>query len=72
MLSENSDYRKDFAGGVFTHSYLDVNDYHRYHFPVGSTIKEIQIIEGDDASGGLVEWDTVQGRYEFTSEIPGW
>ena len=32
-------YQDAFNDGVLTHTFLNVFDYHRYHFPVGGTIK---------------------------------
>jgi len=46
-LLADSPYRDAFEGGVFTHGYLDTNDYHRYHVPVRGIIKEARIIPGD-------------------------
>jgi phosphatidylserine decarboxylase len=37
---------QSFAGGVFTHSYLDVTDYHRYHLPAGGVVREALTIPG--------------------------
>jgi phosphatidylserine decarboxylase len=31
-LLGDSEYKDAFAGGTLTHTFLDVNDYHRYHF----------------------------------------
>jgi phosphatidylserine decarboxylase len=45
-LLADSPYQKKFKGGVFTHCYLSVNDYHRYHTPVGGTVVETKIIAG--------------------------
>jgi phosphatidylserine decarboxylase len=47
QLLEGSPYANAFEGGMFTHSYLDTTDYHRYHTPVGGTIKEIRKIPGN-------------------------
>ena len=56
-----------------THTFLDVDDYHRYHFPVGGTVKEVLRIAQDDAPGGVIVWDAAQGRYkELYSENLGW
>lgn len=33
-------YKDAFANGVLTQTFLNVNDYHRYHFAVSGTIKE--------------------------------
>jgi phosphatidylserine decarboxylase precursor len=46
-LLEGSAYKDRFSGGIFTHSYLDTNDYHRYHTPVGGVVKEVRKIPGD-------------------------
>ncbi len=45
-LLAGSSYQKKFSGGIFTHSYLSVNDYHRYHMPVGGKIMEVKKIAG--------------------------
>ena len=45
-LLAGSPYQDAFRGGVFTHSFLNVNDYHRYHVPVGGKIKEARKIPG--------------------------
>ncbi|TDG11264.1 phosphatidylserine decarboxylase [Seongchinamella unica] len=65
LLGENSGYRDAFAGGSMTHSFLDVNDYHRYHFPLAGTVKEVSIIPGINPSGGSVWWDASNRRYAF-------
>ena len=31
LIGENSQYKDAFANGTFTHSFLNLNDYHRYH-----------------------------------------
>lgn len=45
-LLAGSSYAKKFKGGLFTHLYLSVNDYHRYHTPVGGKVVETKIIPG--------------------------
>ena len=45
-LLAGSRYYRKFKGGVFTHCYLSVNDYHRYHTPVAGTVVEIKKIPG--------------------------
>jgi phosphatidylserine decarboxylase precursor len=72
LLGEDSEYADAFAGGVLTHTFLDVHDYHRYHFPVSGTIREVTIIPQDDAVGGYVEWDEETGLYVLNAETPGW
>jgi len=72
LLGEESQYKDSFANGSFTHSFLDVNDYHRYHFPVSGTIKEARIIQGINPTGGVLTWDKDQKRYKFDPSIAGW
>ena len=45
-LMSGSVYQEKFKEGVFTHSYLNINDYHRFHVPVGGVIKEVRTIPG--------------------------
>lgn len=71
-LLGHSAYAEAFAGGTLTHTFLDVNDYHRYHFPVSGTVKEVMVIAGDDAIGGSVYWDAAREKYILEAAIPGW
>ncbi len=45
-LLAGSPYQERFRGGMFTHSFLNVNDYHWFHVPVGGVIKEVRKIPG--------------------------
>ena len=72
LIGEGSAYSDAFSGGVLTHTFLDVYDYHRYHFPVGGTIKEVRLIPQDDAVGGAVTWDEETGKYLLHADTPGW
>lgn len=72
LIGRESEYADDFAGGVMTHTFLDVHDYHRYHFPVGGEIKEVTYIPGDVAVGGAVTWDPESEKYILDAETPGW
>lgn len=73
VLLGKSAYAKAFGSGTLTHTILDVNDYHRYHFPVGGTVREVFVIPGDDAPGGVITWDKEAGRYkEYYSDMFGW
>lgn len=72
LIGEDSAYKNAFAGGTLTHTFLDVNDYHRYHFPIGGTIKEVRIIEADDAAGGITKWIPEKRKYILESTEPGW
>lgn len=72
LLGPESAYRGKFAGGTLTHTFLDVNDYHHYHFPVSGTIREIRKIQAIDAAGGITIWDAEAQRYRLECDIPGW
>ena len=73
LIGEDSAYKDAFAMGTFTHSFLNVNDYHRYHFPIGGTIKEARIIQGINPTGGQLWWDQKNKRYAFNpSAKTGW
>ena len=56
LIGGQSRYQGAFAGGTFTHLFLDVGDYHRYHFPLGGVVKEVAIIPGQEMAGGKVTW----------------
>ncbi len=45
-LLNGSKYADKFTNGMFTHSYLSINDYHRFHTPVAGVIKEVRHIPG--------------------------
>jgi hypothetical protein len=46
---------------------------HRYHFPVGGTIKEARIIQGINPTGGQLWWDRENKRYAFNPAAKtGW
>ncbi len=73
VLLKGSEYADAFRNGLITHTFLDINDYHRYHFPVDGTVKEVLLTGQDDAPGGVIVWDREQGRYkEYYSETLGW
>ena len=63
-LLDGSPYQTKFRGGVFTHSFLNVNDYHWFHVPVGGVVKEVRkipgkvtmdVVEKPDGSLGIVD-----------------
>lgn len=72
LIGEDSEYENEFAEGTFTHTFLNVQDYHRYHFPVGGVIKEVRIINDQEAVGGIITWDAANERYMLNDSIPGW
>jgi len=45
-LLDGSPFQDKFKGGTFIHMFLNVNDYHRYHVPVGGIVREIRKIPG--------------------------
>lgn len=72
LLGDNSAYRDAFANGTLTHTFLDVQDYHRYHFPLAGVVKEVAIIPQDDAVGGTITWSPTQKKYLLDAAVPGW
>ncbi len=72
LIGNDSQYRDAFAGGTFTHSFLNVNDYHHYHFPLSGTVKEVRLIQGINPTGGKLWWDAENNRYAFDPSSLGW
>jgi phosphatidylserine decarboxylase len=72
LIGEQSRYKAAFAGGTFTHVFLDVGDYHHYHFPVGGIVREVAIIPGQELGGGTITWDSREKRYVFDPSSIGW
>jgi phosphatidylserine decarboxylase len=72
LIGGQSRFKGAFAGGTFTHLFLDVPDYHRYHFPLGGVVRELAIIPGQEVSGGTVTWDSLNRRYAFEPASVGW
>lgn len=69
LLGNDSQYRDAFANGVLTHSFLNVNDYHRYHFAVGGIIKEKKKVVQNVALE--VAWNSTQNKYD-PIDSTGW
>ncbi len=69
LLAEDSKYKDAFANGVLTHTFLNVFDYHRYHFGVGGTVKEKEIIQKNVALE--VTWSEEKGKY-IPIDSEGW
>ena len=72
LIGPDSRYAHSFAGGTFTHLFLDIMDYHHYHFPLGGIIRDIKIIPGQEITGGHVAWDAANKRYTFDPSAVGW
>ncbi len=72
-LLDGSPYQDAFKNGIYMHSFLYVDDYHRYHVPVAGVIKEVRNIHGKvyldvrrQADGTL---DVIDGdTYQFNQE----
>ena len=45
-LLEGSEYKDRFKGGMWMHSFLNTNDYHRQHAPVSGKVVEARVIQG--------------------------
>jgi len=69
LLGSDSEYRDAFAGGALTHVFLNVNDYHRYHFAVGGEILETGRLSRNVALE--VSWDPEQRLY-IPLDSTGW
>jgi phosphatidylserine decarboxylase len=72
-LLDGSPYQDAFKNGIYTHSYLSFDDYHRYHVPVAGEIKEVRKIQGRvylnvirnaDGSLQVIDGDTYQYNQE--------
>ena len=69
LIGEDSKYKDAFAGGTLTHTFLDVNDYHRYHAPVDGTLRELRKIPGVAAGGGYTLWDDEEKLYYYSNDM---
>ena len=72
-LLDGSPYQAAFRNGIYAHSFLSVDDYHRYHLPAGGTVKEVRNISGRvymdvgmDADGNFTV--TNGDTYQFNQE----
>jgi phosphatidylserine decarboxylase precursor len=72
LLANDETYKDAFANGILTHTFLDVNDYHRYHVPIGGTVKAVRLVPAQDAAGGIIVWNKELKQYQEFSETPGW
>lgn len=69
---EGAEYASLFHGGYLTHTYLNYDDYHRYHFPVSGTVEAVYTIPYANAVGGVVYWDDKSGLYVLESNSLSW
>ena len=69
LIGRDSDYCKNFANGTLTHCFLDINDYHRYHFPVDGKIIEMRKISATNAGGGVTKWNKKEKKYVYYNKL---
>jgi phosphatidylserine decarboxylase precursor len=69
LLGKESPSKDAFARGVLTHTSLNVNDYHRYHFAVGGVVKEVKIMKGNAARQAY--WDPQARKYYVSHALDG-
>lgn len=62
QLLEGSAFAGRFKGGMFTHSYLSVSDYHRWHTPVQGKILEARLIRGQVYMDVRAQPELVDGK----------
>ena len=72
LIGNDSQYKNEFASGIMTHTFLDIQDYHRFHFPVSGVVKEIRNIAEQDAVGGIITWNPSIPRYLLDCTVPSW
>jgi len=69
LIGSDSQYKDAFAGGTLTHTFLDVNSYHRFHAPVDGRLVELRTVPGVSAGGGYTLWDNDQKLYYYVNNI---
>ncbi len=69
LIGKESQYCEAFKEGTLTHTFLDIYDYHRYHFPVSGKILELRKINGANAGGGITVWDKKLEKYVYYNEM---
>ena len=68
LLGPSCVYKNSFKGGTLTHTFLNMGDYHRYHFPIGGKILEMRKIPGANAGGGITIWNKKLNKYVYYNE----
>ena len=71
-LMHKKEYEGLFHNGTLTHTFLNVGDYHRYHFPIDGTIIDMYKIDAFNAVGGHTSFDPETGRYSFKCSDSSW
>jgi phosphatidylserine decarboxylase precursor len=65
-LLAGSAYKDAFNEGIFTHSFLAITDYHRFHVPVSGIIKEVKKVP---AATWITETKKPDGSLENTDDV---
>lgn len=69
---DGAEFAEEFHGGILTHTYLNYDDYHRYHVPVSGEVVARYIIPHANAVGGIVYWDAEKQLYVLESNSLSW
>lgn len=69
LLSADSPYKEQFKNGYLTHTFLNVYDYHRFHFPIGGEVKEVKQVTKNVSLA--VSYDAQNNRY-VPIDSTGW
>jgi phosphatidylserine decarboxylase precursor len=69
QLLESSAYADRFGGGIFTHSYLSISDYHRWHTPVQGKVLEARVIQGQVYMDVRAKTQAADGKQEVLADI---
>jgi phosphatidylserine decarboxylase len=69
-LLKDSTYAKDFEGGIFIHSFLNIFDYHRQHAPAAGRVLEARFIPGQVYLEVRLQHLDAEGRAEEDSSLP--
>ena len=72
ILGEDSKYKGRFNNGTITHTFLNVFDYHRYHFPIDGKIVEMKKIKGVNAVGGNTSYNPDTKLYTLDCDDTSW
>lgn len=72
ILGIDSNYKDAFNGGTLTHTFLNVHDYHRYHFPISGKIVEMKKIKGVNAVGGHTTFNQETKLYTLNCHDTSW
>ena len=65
-LLKGSNYKDSFNKGIFSHGFLAITDYHRFHLPVSGVVKEVKKIA---ATTWVTEEKKRDGSLENTDDV---